>query len=226
MRKYTLDESVFENINTEEKAYWLGFILADGSIGIRKDSNQHTVKIALQTIDKNHLDKFCSFLNTNMPIKIYKNFSAKSKDSCEIAITSKKIVQDLMNLGIGPKKSHTVEMPIIRKDLSRHLIRGIWDGDGSVLYRATRKKYPNNITPIVQICGNEKILNSINEIFEEELNLKKSKLSKVSSIFLFRKSTKSAQKIINYLYKDCSIALDRKLDKARQGMSWVPRKEG
>lgn len=223
-RKHPLNESVFESIDTEHKAYWLGFLLADGSINIRS-SGQAVVKLTLQTRDKGHLEKFKTFLGTDLEVKEYRNSAAKCGTSCELAVTSKKMVSDLANLGIGPRKSHTVEIPAVREDLVRHLIRGIWDGDGSVLYRPSHKKYPDNFSPTAQICGNEKVLNKINDIFESVLGLKKSKLSKVASIYLFRKQSRSAQKVINYLYKDCSIALDRKLEKAQLGMAWKPRKE-
>lgn len=226
MPRYELNENVFDTIDTEEKAYWLGFIIADGSIQVRK-SGQCIIKLALCSEDYLHLEKWKKFLQTKMPIKNYIVGNGKNNNKtncCELTITSKNILQALAKYGIGPQKSHTVEIPEIPSHLVRHLLRGIWDGDGSVLYRTPRKKYPNNFIPEVQICGNEKILNKINDIFYTELNLKKSKLSKVSSIFLFRKQTRSAQKVINFLYKDSSIYLDRKYKKALLGMNWEAKR--
>lgn len=48
-RKYKFDENFFENIDTEEKAYWLGFIYADGAVFKR------TLSIRLSTKDIHHL---------------------------------------------------------------------------------------------------------------------------------------------------------------------------
>lgn len=234
-RIYTLNENIFENINTEEKAYWLGFILADGSIYkrtyIRKDGiktvKQSVLKISLQEKDKQHIIKFCNFLETNMPIKEYivgNGVNDKKSKCCEIAITSKKIVGDLEKLGVGIRKSHSVKMPKIRDDLIKHMIRGIWDGDGSVLYRPRNKKYPNNFNPSIQICGNENILDYINNLFEQELNIKPSKLSGVGSIFLFRKSCSTAKKIVEYLYKNSNVYLNRKYENALYCMNWTSKK--
>jgi len=220
-RKYSLDESVFENIDSEEKAYWLGFILADGSIF------NNRLKIGLAIKDINHLEKFKKFLNSSNKIYCYKvgnGANNKKSECCEIVITNKKIVEDLGKLGIGPNKTHTVEIPQIKEELMSHLIRGIWDGDGSVLFRTKNKKYSNNFRPEVQICGNFKVVSKINEILSSKLELKLSKLSKVSSIYLFRKETRSAKKVVEYLYKNSNIYLDRKYEKAVLGMNWIPRK--
>lgn len=228
-RRYTLNENIFEIIDTEEKAYWLGFLLADGSICVRKNTGQSTIKISLASIDKNHIQKFLDFVGCDMPIRTYmvgNGANDNLSESCEVTITSKKIVSDLAKLGIGPKKSFTVEIPKVAEHLVKHLVRGIWDGDGSVLFRAKRKKYPDNFNPEVQICGNEKVVGKINDIFVEKLGLKRATLTPTAKIFLFRKTSLPAKIVVEYLYKDCTIALDRKLEKAKLCMNWQSRKEG
>lgn len=226
MRKYNINENIFQSIDNENKAYWLGFILADGSVQIRK-SGQAILKLSLAIEDKDHLQKFLNFIESDMPIKEYlvgNEANTKKSKSCEITITSKKIVTDLGKLGIGPRKSFTVEIPSVREDLVRHLIRGIWDGDGSVLFKNRNNKYPNYYRPEVQICGNKLVLDKINDIFEQKLFLSKSKLSPVGNIFLFRKSTNSAKKVVEFLYKDCNLALNRKLEKAKLCMEWSAKR--
>jgi hypothetical protein len=227
MKKYKVDDTVFENIDNEEKAYWLGFILADGSIQIRKNTGQHLLKISLAIKDKEHLIKFKTFIKTQIPIKEYlvgNGLNDNKSKSCEIIIYNKKIVQDLIKLGIGPKKSFNVKIPTIKKSLLSHLIRGIWDGDGSVLFRARNSKYPDYYRPEVQICGNSFVLGKINDIFKDKLFLSKSKLSPIGNIFVFRKSSSSAQKIAKYLYKDSTIHLNRKYEKAIQCINWIAKR--
>lgn len=226
MRKYKLNENIFETIDSEEKAYWLGFILADGSI-YTSPSGQTTLKISLAGKDKNHLEKFRLFLETNKPIGEYtvgNGLNDKRSACCEISVTSKKIASDLMKFGVGPKKSFTVQIPSIEDSLERHLIRGIWDGDGSVLFRAANKNYPDNLQPEVQICGNYAVVEYINNYFLSKLNLKKAKLTKTASIYLFRKSGRPAQKVIKKLYQNSSIFLTRKMEKATLGLNWKTRR--
>lgn len=222
INRYKFDESLFENIDTQEKAYWLGFILADASIQIRL-SGQAIIKIGLASIDREHPAKFKLFLGSEIPIKDYLSGNGKNdikSKSSEICITSKKMVDDLAKLGLGPRKSHTVLMPTVREDLVSHLIRGIWDGDGSVLFRAPQARYPKNIRPEVQICGNINIVTSIQDILVKELNCTKTKIFPASSIFLFRYVGQTAKGIVNYLYKDSTVYLDRKMEKANNILSW------
>lgn len=223
MRKYSLNENVFENIDNEEKAYWLGFILSDGSINISK-KNQHTIKLALSSIDITHLQKFKNFVQTDMPIKEYlAGNSANNKKSkiCEICITSKKIVKDLQNLGIGPRKSFTVKVPNIREDLKVHLFRGIWDGDGSVLYRKSRTT-DSNTRPEVQLCGNLEVLKYIQDVLVNHLDILPNSICKCRSIFLFRYTGFAGYKIAKYLYNNSNIYLDRKYEKYLLIKKWKP----
>jgi hypothetical protein len=217
---------MFDLIDTEEKAYWLGFIIADGSVRKHKGGSLY-LKLALSSKDKNHLEKFKKFLKSDNKISTYKvgnsQTSEKIYETCEFQTGKKEITSTLEQYGIVPSKSFSIEFPDVSEELVRHLIRGIWDGDGSVLYRANNKKYPNNFSPEVQLCGNKYILDSVQNIFEQKLGIIPSKLSTVSSIFLFRKNTRPAKKIIEYLYKDSSIYLDRKYINAVQGMKWTPK---
>jgi hypothetical protein len=214
MQKYNIAESIFNCVDNEEKAYWLGFILADGSLQIRK-SGQAVLKLSLAIEDKNHLQKFLNFIQCNMPIKEYlvgNGLNSNKSKSCEITITSKKIVEDLGKLGIGPRKSFTVEMPSVREDLVRHLIRGIWDGDGSVLFRKN-KPTNTNFRPELQLCGNYKVLETVQNYLISKLSISKVNLCKTSSIFLFRYVGQAGQQVANYLYDNANVFLDRKYDK-------------
>lgn len=65
-RKYFFDESRFHDIDTEEKAYWLGFLYADGYI----NEDRHAIEIGLKASDKGHLEKFLRFINSTPTPKI------------------------------------------------------------------------------------------------------------------------------------------------------------
>lgn len=225
----SLNSSIFKNIDSETKAYWLGFIIADGTIFARL-TGQTGIKIALKGSDIGHLEKFKSFLESSNKIGFYKVGSSrcleKKYECCEFQVSNKEIVADLAKYGITPRKTFDIDLPDIDESLVRHMIRGIWDGDGSVLYRAGNPKYPNNLRPEAQLCGNSLILNSVQDVFISNiLDYKVSKLSSITSIFLFRKSGIPARNILNYLYKDSTIYLDRKYEKAVLGINYKSIRE-
>lgn len=118
-RKYTANHSFFNDIDTEEKAYWLGFITADGHV------NDRSVRLELAIKDKNHLIKFLSSLESEHLIYEY-------KDACLVAIKSRELAQDLHKLGLHNNKSVSAHPASIPKELLVHYWRGVFDGDGHI----------------------------------------------------------------------------------------------
>lgn len=127
-RKYLLDESFFSNIDTEHKAYWLGFIAADGCI--IESGTTHALRVELSVRDTEHLEQMCSDLGSTRPVVRRRTFAAVSFDSW-------RLVESLRALGITPRKSATVEAWNGPAELMPHYWRGMFDGDGSI-YRTTR----------------------------------------------------------------------------------------
>ena len=72
LRRYQLNEDFFDTVNTEAKAYWFGFILADGQLAATGRTKKSTrLRISLQHRDKEHLELFRQSLNTDAPIRQY-----------------------------------------------------------------------------------------------------------------------------------------------------------
>lgn len=123
----------FENIDTEDKAYFLGFIYADGNL------YRNSMKITIRDYDIDVLEKLKKYMNSNHPIykKPLSDWSGKEvlkKDGIvELIISQKKIREDLNKHGVFPNKTHTLEsLPSTVSDkLIKHFIRGYIDGDGS-----------------------------------------------------------------------------------------------
>jgi len=95
-RKNYIDETVFDCVDTEEKAYWLGFIYADGNISdaeaIKKKSNKsvYRLEVSLQSNDIEHLNKLKQFFKWQGEVKINKtNF--ERKDRCRLYFNNKHI---------------------------------------------------------------------------------------------------------------------------------------
>lgn len=118
-----MNENIFETIDTKEKAYWLGFIYADGNIS--KKGNR--VGFCLATKDSSILYKFSKFIEDNdPPIKSYKN-----PNVIYYYVYSKKLKNYLMDCNIFPDKTHQNEFPIIDDyELFLAFLLGFYDGDG------------------------------------------------------------------------------------------------
>jgi len=140
-RKHPTNESFFEIIDTEEKAYWLGFMYADGCVNIRKNPNRRSSMIYVAQIGLAEKDGYMvrklsvAIHGKNLCKKyIYKNRSPETQNQIYLAIRSKKMVEDLIKQGCFQRKSLTLRFPTsdqVPDHLLHHFIRGYFDGDGS-----------------------------------------------------------------------------------------------
>jgi hypothetical protein len=129
-RKYSVNEEYFNKIDTEEKAYWLGFIAADGCVQCRKSKTLLSVELAKK--DEDHLIKLKNAIEYTGPLHQRKAKNGKGS-SCCLQVSSMKMVPDLMRHGIVERKSKILQPPfMINKEFYRHWIRGFFDGDGSI----------------------------------------------------------------------------------------------
>lgn len=119
-RKYNLDETFFEKIDTEEKAYWLGFFAGDGAI-----TDENTIRLSLK--DKEHVKKFKEAVKWTG-----KDYFHKDTNALEVYFKSFKMMKDLASYFITPRKTFTVKFPNIPKQFERHFIRGVFDADGCI----------------------------------------------------------------------------------------------
>ena len=99
--KYQFDHTAFNRIDTEEKAYWLGFFAADGNIYEKRNS----IQIRLKSTDANHLEKFCRFLKLDeSKVAIYPCGKDNLFLGAHLHIDSKQLKADLIDKGVTPKK--------------------------------------------------------------------------------------------------------------------------
>ena len=147
------DESFFEKIDTEAKAYWFGFIYADGWVVKNhskdkqgKQLKKYSLGIELSIKDKKHLIKFAETICLNFEEsmlysrerKIYYDHldEERAYEMCAFQVASKKIVEDLIKLGCVPNKTLTKTFPTyneVPSELMGHFMRGYADGNGGVL---------------------------------------------------------------------------------------------
>lgn len=203
-RKYTFNESYFENINTPNKAYWLGWIVSDGSV------NDVCFRIRIQEKDIAILHKFKQDIQFTGPIKVNPNYNLNHQLLCGITLHSKKLLTDLKQWGVVPRKARKTFFPNIPKILWSHFIRGVFDGDGTV-------NVHNKGFLQFSISGSNTLINEINDIISICSGIKKTKvyfneLSNVSSLRYTGNNV--VVKIRNWLYKDCEdLYLKRKHEK-------------
>lgn len=224
------DESFFEKINTDEKAYWFGFIYADGWViknhFLNEKGNQlkkYKLAIELSSKDEEHLEKFAKTICLNFEKKMITNRERVDNFNYDIVlleeekrrykmsyfeVNSKKIVEDLMNLGCVPNKTLIKKFPTyneVPKELMGAFMRGYADGNGSV------NKYDKNW---LVSTGSEDFAKG----FLNELNVQISE--KITSIYKIRNancwtfklgSGKTAVKVFDLMYNEkTTVYLERK----------------
>ena len=204
-RKYNLKESFFRKINTEKKAYWLGFLSGDGGI------TENKVKLRLAIRDKTHLKKFKEALKWNG-----KDYFHKDTNALEVYFRSFKVVADLARYSITPHKIFRVKFPNISKPLERHFIRGVFDADGCI-NRATRVTKGKSGQIYIffggefNIEGNKEFISAIQSKLIE-LGLPMNSINYLGkSINRVRYGgINQLREIYNYLYENTTIFLGRK----------------
>lgn len=214
MRKYKLNENYFEKIDTEEKAYWLGFICADGCISsCSKKTKSLRLKFNLHRKDKEVLEKFRISIEGDMPIKEFtsnKGIAKMESEEVKIDINSNKLCESLISKGVGFRKTYNLDMPEISKHLIRHFIRGYFDGDGcfcKYLIKGT-----DNYRYTFEIVGQSpEILEAFQKYFES-VGIKTTIYTRQSnkSKRLMTGSKKELIKLSKLLYEDSNIFIHRK----------------
>lgn len=202
-RKYFGDYDKFQKIDSAEKAYWLGFLAADGCNYSRAENA--SVIINIHQKDIQHLYKFQNFMNTNAQVKTFIQNQGFSNNTpmCKIILNSKKLSKDLSNVGIVPKKSLILQPPKINSKFYLPFILGYFDGDGSI-FETNQKSFG------ISIEGTKEILEWINSILNISSHLEKRKQDNSNNYFIRCGGINKPYLIMKQLYNSVNIHLDRK----------------
>ena len=198
-----INHNYFKVIDDEHKAYWLGFLYADGY----NNEKFYQVEITLKDEDKYILEELKKDCESIYDIK-YKevNLNGKIFPCNRLTLYSKEISQDLKKLGCMQKKSLIIKFPTeeqVPNSLIHHFMRGYFDGNGC-------------------ISGNNFMLNSTKDFLDEYIKRLRNNtdISKAGYFSIdgqghrwSHASKRDLQKIFNYLYKDATIYLHRKHNK-------------
>lgn len=211
-RKYPIVEDFFDKIDTEEKAYILGFLYADGY----NDTNKNAVCISLKYDDVEILNTITKIIQPTKPL-FYLDMSPEnrgmknSKNQYRITINNKHISERLVELGCGKAKTSVIKFPNsgqVPLDLVHHFVRGYFDGDGSVssgkwfkIYIISTPEFLINLQCILKdsIGINITKLNTSRK-YSKEVNIATLNIGGRLQCIRFK----------DWLYKDATIFLERK----------------
>lgn len=203
-----LDEHYFENIDNEEKAYFLGLIVSDGCI-YSQNMRSSMVTITLQGCDKYILERFIKCIKSN------KHITSDGRGCFEIQILSDIMVNDLKKYGLFENKSlHTIFPKKLPKDLYCHFIRGLIDGDGSISFYNRQNRCCH--VKAIRFCqGNKKFVEDFIKFLHDNIGTKMINVyqEKENLWSCAYRANSDMILLINYLYKDATIYLTRKKEK-------------
>lgn len=208
------DEFYFSKIDSIDKAYWLGFLYADGCV----HSNDNSVSINITDLE--HVKKFQAAIKAiNHKITISQDNRFKNaKPLYQFAIRDKQLHEDLIKWGCIPQKSLLIEkIPNIPRDFVSHFLRGYFDGDGSLHYL----QGTNNFR--ISFIGTKNFLTDIQKELQTNISLQANIAGK--AFVLQISGRRQVERILNYLYKDSNdnIRLNRKYKAYLDCLDWAHR---
>lgn len=193
-------EDFFDSIDVEEKAYFLGWLMADGNVSIY--NNQYSIKVHVALKDRDVVDKFLKTIECENKT----NVKEGTNPSYYVSLTSKHMCESLIKLGVVPNKSaHEIFPKQIDKDLAPHFIRGVFDGDGITDIKRKRSGFVGSYDMLTSI------LISINV---DNITIFQHKRS--NNIYYFLGGKKFSRLLYEYMYKDATVWLNRKRERLEQ----------
>lgn len=225
------NEDFFEKIDSEEKAYWLGFLMADGSVVVRARENKYCMSVGLQIRDRGALEKLLCVVGRGVGL-------LRERDGRYVycSLCSKKLCLDLISHGVVSNKSSGSDLYVVGvpEELLRHFWRGFFDGDGWITYCGR-----DRVTLLVGFGGvSEPLLNQLNEFLVRKGIVLKGKFLSVHlrgddrlPFYVLKGYARNAEKILDLLYEGSTVSLDRKRQRwvdnvALRGVKRVRKKWG
>lgn len=196
-RLYTLNPRAFDSIDNELAAYWWGFLYADGHI------YRNTLTISLKWDDRAHLKKLRDFMQADSPIV---EMDTPHYHNAKIEFSHRHLARRLLNLGVVVRRTIPEVIPAnLPSRIIHHWIRGYFDGDGSARQDGS-----------IVFCGCPKLLKWVREVMAFNANtnpdLSIQKHIKARLHYLYFSGRHVALRVAEYMYRDATIWLERKMD--------------
>ena len=217
MSSFKANYNFFDIIDNEKKAYWLGFMYADGYI-----TSNNYIGLTLSKSDRKHIEKYIKDLESNHNINDYiikateNSFNSKTTYSSRVLFKSEHMCNSLKKNGCVEQKSLILKFPsyeIVPQNLINHFLRGYFDGDGSLVLSKGSINF--------KICGTEEFLQGVVQVLNENIPIysfdkknfnKKDKDTDKNNYSLSYGGRLKTLAVMNWLYKDSTVYLDRKYE--------------
>jgi len=217
MRKYTLNENYFDAIDTSDKAYFLGFLMADGY----NDENRGVIEVSCSEKDKEFLENLSAKIGSSKPLIISRIKEARYYRMC---ICSRIISKNLSNLGCMQAKTFKLVFPnYLNNEMIRHFIRGYFDGDGCISYTFAKRNniFGNSFLSVATITSTEEFCLYIKKYIKDNLIINSTMLCRHpennnNNRTLQISGNKQVIKFMEWLYNDSSLFLERKYNKIKK----------
>lgn len=204
-------------------SYLIGLITSDGSLVKRGGA------VIISSKDKSHLEKIRDLVSviitgTYMPIsEEHKTIEDKDFITYKYRITSMNFYQFCTSIGLMPNKTKILNSLTIPDEFFSDFLRGILDGDGNynVRYRIVNNRKISYFY-IRLTSGSKAFLEWLNNECYRLIGVKgtvycdKRKQSTYNILWM---NAAECNKIIEYIYKDCDLYLERKWERL-QSIKW------
>lgn len=207
-----VNKTFFKNIDSEIKAYLLGFYLGDGSL------SKGRLSVGVSEKDKYIVELFQRFISPNTSLYYYtpNREDYNEKPSIRFSVQHKELAESLRKFGYGERKTYLNKtLPIFNTELYPHFIRGYFDADGSISVSFAERKQGRQI-------GYKSLLRAFNITSKDptilidiqnklsEYNIKVSVKSYKKGSILYTNNKDIIEKLYELLYSNSEFYLDRK----------------
>ena len=204
--KYKVNEDFFK-VWTPKMAYVLGFVTADGSL---EDASYLRGKyLRVCSSDIGILEKIKTAMHSEHKIVILKPKQILirgkrylSKERYMLRIGDHEIYNDLIQLGITPRKSKTIVLPSVASEFIAYFLRGYLDGDGCINLYDRKQRLSVTFT-----SGSKIFLEELSKIIGLLLNIKIHNVFRNNNAFQLKYSTREAVSLLKYIYSDTADKL-------------------
>lgn len=222
---HSINDRAFNEI-TPDAAYWIGFLMADGTV-----TTGNTVAIVLSEIDAPHLERFRDFLSASNKVIFGVNagFCRKTR-ACRFAFRSSSVCKALAQYGVVANKTHTAS---VSEALARNrdFWRGVVDGDGHIAVNH-KPSYFNRHPKVnawskprtvarLDLVGSEQLLKQFSAFVASIVPRANISVRPHKSIYVIGLGGGTAESVIRALYDGASTALERKMSAARNILAFA-----